>query len=96
MIDKKNTKIAVIGLGYVGLPLAVEFGKFFETIGFDIDKSRVKQLEDGKDLTLEVETKEHEEGIVVQEVQSGYIMHDRLLRPTMVGVSKKPAKSKED
>jgi len=58
MIDKKNTKIAVIGLGYVGLPLAVEFGKFFETIGFDIDKSRVKQLEDGKDLTLEVETKE--------------------------------------
>ena len=45
---------------------------------------------------LEVETKEHEEGIVVQEVQSGYIMHDRLLRPTMVGVSKKPAKSKED
>jgi len=45
---------------------------------------------------LEVETKEHEEGIVVQEIQSGYIMHERLLRPTMVGVSKKPAKSKED
>ena len=58
MININKSKIAVIGLGYVGLPLAVEFGKFFETIGFDIDKSRVKQLEDGKDLTLEVETKE--------------------------------------
>ena len=58
MININKSKIAVIGLGYVGLPLAVEFGKFFETIGFDINKSRVKQLEDGKDLTLEVETKE--------------------------------------
>ena len=38
MINTKNTKIAIIGLGYVGLPLAVEFGKIFETIGFDISK----------------------------------------------------------
>ena len=44
---------------------------------------------------LEVETKEQEEGIVVQEIQSGYTMHDRLLRPTMVGVSKKSAKDKK-
>ena len=43
---------------------------------------------------LEVETKEHKEGIVVQEIQSGYTMHDRLLRPTMVGVSKKPTTKK--
>ena len=43
---------------------------------------------------LEVETKEHKEGLVVQEIQSGYTMHDRLLRPTMVGVSKKPATKK--
>ena len=45
---------------------------------------------------LEVETKEYEEGVVVQEIQSGYTMHDRLLRPTMVGVSKKSAKDKKD
>ena len=44
---------------------------------------------------LEVETKEYEEGVVVQEIQSGYTMHDRLLRPTMVGVSKKPTKDKK-
>ena len=44
---------------------------------------------------LEIETKEHEEGTVIQEIQSGYTMHDRLLRPTMVGVSKKPAKNKD-
>ena len=58
MIDKKNTNIAIIGLGYVGLPLAVEFGKFFNTIGFDINKSRVNELISGKDRTLEVETKD--------------------------------------
>ena len=47
-------KIAVIGLGYVGLPLAVEFGKKYQTIGFDINKSRVDELNSGHDSTLEV------------------------------------------
>lgn len=47
-------KICVIGLGYVGLPLAVEFGKQFETVGFDIKKERIKELEEGKDRTGEV------------------------------------------
>ena len=58
MIEEKNIRIGVIGLGYVGLPLAVEFGKFFNTVGFDIDKSRVQQLLDGIDLTLEVNSDE--------------------------------------
>ena len=49
-----KNKIALIGLGYVGLPLAVEFGKKFETIGFDINESRVKDLKRGIDNTLEV------------------------------------------
>ncbi|KGJ93591.1 Vi polysaccharide biosynthesis UDP-N-acetylglucosamine C-6 dehydrogenase TviB [Colwellia psychrerythraea] len=49
-----DRKIAVIGLGYVGLPLAVEFGKKFEVIGFDINKARVKELNSGRDSTLEV------------------------------------------
>lgn len=51
----KNTKIAIIGLGYVGLPLAVEFAKKFPVIGFDIDQQRVSDLQKGKDFTLEVD-----------------------------------------
>jgi UDP-N-acetyl-D-galactosamine dehydrogenase len=50
----KNKKIALIGLGYVGLPLAVEFGKKREVIGFDINKDRIAQLEKGIDSTLEI------------------------------------------
>ncbi len=49
-----KNKISVIGLGYVGLPLAIEFAKQYQVIGFDIDKSRVKQLKIGKDKTKEV------------------------------------------
>ena len=48
-----NIKICVIGLGYVGLPLALEFGKKFQTIGFDINKSRVNQLKNFKDINNE-------------------------------------------
>ena len=51
----KDKKIAIIGLGYVGLPLAVEFGKLYATVGFDINQSRVDELNSGKDSTLEVE-----------------------------------------
>lgn len=47
-------KIAIIGLGYVGLPLAVEFGKQYEVIGFDINQSRIEELKKGNDRTLEV------------------------------------------
>ncbi len=50
----KDIKIAVIGLGYVGLPLAVEFGKKFKTIGFDINENRINELNKGIDSTLEV------------------------------------------
>ncbi len=50
--------IAIIGLGYVGLPLAVEFGKSRRTIGFDINQSRIDELNSGKDRTLEVEINE--------------------------------------
>ncbi len=50
----KDTKIAVIGLGYVGLPLAVEFGKKFNTIGYDINKDRLSELKKKVDSTLEV------------------------------------------
>jgi UDP-N-acetyl-D-galactosamine dehydrogenase len=51
----EDAKVAVIGLGYVGLPLAVEFGKHLDTVGFDIDTRRIAELQKGHDLTLEVE-----------------------------------------
>jgi len=51
-------KIALIGLGYVGLPLAVEFGKKYKTVGFDINASRVEDLKQGLDRTLEVDAEE--------------------------------------
>lgn len=54
----ENSRIAVIGLGYVGLPLAVEFGKHLPTIGFDINADRVDELTTGVDSTLEVEPEE--------------------------------------
>jgi UDP-N-acetyl-D-galactosamine dehydrogenase len=53
-----HAKIAVVGLGYVGLPLAVEFGKHFETVGFDIDARRVDELRGGRDRTHETSSDE--------------------------------------
>lgn len=55
MLNLDEVKIAVIGLGYVGLPLAVEFGTKFPTVGFDISRERIDELLNGKDSTLEVE-----------------------------------------
>ena len=55
-LDKVN--IAIIGLGYVGLPLAVEFGKKYPTLGFDINQKRVEDLKYGHDFTLEVSSAE--------------------------------------
>ncbi len=57
-MDLSSAKIAVIGLGYVGLPVAVEFGKKRPTLGFDIRESRVADLKKGHDETLEVESEE--------------------------------------
>jgi UDP-N-acetyl-D-galactosamine dehydrogenase len=57
-LSLRNCRIAVIGLGYVGLPLAVEFGKHYETTGFDIDPGRIDELKRGKDRTLEADPRE--------------------------------------
>lgn len=54
----KNIKLAIIGLGYVGLPLAVEFGKQYPTLGFDINTARLAELKQGHDSTLEVDDQE--------------------------------------
>ncbi len=58
MFNLDQTRIGIIGLGYVGLPLAVEFGKSIATIGFDINTKRIDELKSGKDHTLEVSPEE--------------------------------------
>jgi UDP-N-acetyl-D-glucosamine/UDP-N-acetyl-D-galactosamine dehydrogenase len=94
MINNDNTKIAIIGLGYVGLPLAIEFGKFFETIGFDINKSRIKDLIGGKDLTLEIESHEFKAAeklsftFETEDIQSCNIFIVTV--PTPIDIEKKP------
>lgn len=55
-MDLTSKKIAIIGLGYVGLPLAVEFAHKYRVVGFDISRSRVTELNEGHDKTLEIET----------------------------------------
>ncbi|HTW36936.1 MAG TPA: Vi polysaccharide biosynthesis UDP-N-acetylglucosamine C-6 dehydrogenase TviB [Steroidobacteraceae bacterium] len=54
MFNLRKCRIGIIGLGYVGLPLAVEFGKHFDTVGFDVKEGRVAELKAGRDRTLEV------------------------------------------
>ncbi len=58
MFDLNNTKIGIIGLGYVGLPLAIEFGKIYPTVGLDIKVSRIEELKEGRDTTCEVSREE--------------------------------------
>lgn len=66
---QKKDKITIIGLGYVGLPLAVEFAKKFAVIGFDINTKRVSELQQAIDRTLEVSTPELQE-VVTQDTTS--------------------------
>ena len=58
MLDLATIRLGIVGLGYVGLPLAVEFGKKFPTIGLDINATRIRQLQAGTDSTLEVTPEE--------------------------------------
>ena len=57
-MNLRRCRIGLIGLGYVGLPLAVEFGKHFDTVGFDVKPDRIAELEAGRDSTLEVSRRE--------------------------------------
>jgi len=66
--SSKNPTIAIIGLGYVGLPLAVEFAKKFKVVGYDINLDRVKGLQKGHDFTLEVEDNELKRNLLQDKV----------------------------
>ncbi|MDX7745290.1 nucleotide sugar dehydrogenase [Aeromonas veronii] len=65
MFDIKNLQVGVIGLGYVGLPLAIEFGKKVPTIGFDINSHRIDELRDKIDHTLEMEPHEFDDSTYI-------------------------------
>jgi len=90
----KDIKIGIIGLGYVGLPLAIEFGKKYKTVGFDIDEKRIYELQNFKDLTLEIEVEEFRESLYftctknIQEITNCnfYI----ITVPTPIDKNKKP------
>lgn len=56
--EVKNAKIVVVGLGYVGLPLAIEFAKKYKVLGFDINGDRIQELKEGKDRTREAKIKD--------------------------------------
>ena len=56
---EKDYKIAIIGLGYVGLPLAIAFSKFYNVVGFDINKERIKNLKNNIDCNFDIEIQNH-------------------------------------
>jgi len=66
MIKDDDLKLCIVGLGYVGLPLAVEFGKSIPTIGYDINSARINELLDGKDATLETSEAELKDAVCLQ------------------------------
>jgi UDP-N-acetyl-D-galactosamine dehydrogenase len=89
-----DVKIAIIGLGYVGLPLAIEFGRKYDVLGFDIDRKRIEELENGFDKTLEAT-----EDQIKQAVKLSFSSDDNRLAqanlfivtvPTPIDVFKRP------
>lgn len=79
-----NSKIGIIGLGYVGLPLAVAFSEKFQTVGYDIDSKRVNELQKGNDRTLEINEDELKSvlvktGIELEEKNKGLLVTDAIM-----------------
>ena len=71
-----NYRIAVIGQGYVGLPLAIEFGKKYQTIGYDIDKNRIEELKNSFDKTREASVKQIKNSIkLLESLEEFYLNH---------------------
>ncbi|MGC8697110.1 MAG: Vi polysaccharide biosynthesis UDP-N-acetylglucosamine C-6 dehydrogenase TviB, partial [Halothiobacillus sp.] len=89
-----NPPIAIIGLGYVGLPLAVEFGKIRPVIGFDINASRIAELRRGQDRTLEVSIDELQQAICLSYTADAADLHAAtvfiITVPTPIDAHKRP------
>lgn len=92
-LSHKKSKLAVVGLGYVGLPLSVEFGKYFSVIGFDISETKVAELQQNIDVTGEVDPAEIKSADLVFTTDSSILKTASFLViavPTPVDDSKKP------
>jgi UDP-N-acetyl-D-galactosamine dehydrogenase len=87
-MNLQEKTIAIIGLGYVGLPLAVEFGKHRPVIGFDINPQRIAELQAGKDHTLECSPEE-----LAQAIQLRYICAPTDLQHAQVFIVTVPPRS---
>jgi UDP-N-acetyl-D-galactosamine dehydrogenase len=89
-----NLRIGVIGLGYVGLPLAVEFGKKYPTVGFDVKAARIAELEGGIDSTLEASAEELKEAGQLSYTTDPAVLGDCnfyvVTVPTPIGDSNRP------
>ncbi|MDR2409075.1 MAG: nucleotide sugar dehydrogenase [Bacteroidales bacterium] len=79
---KKDIKIGIVGLGYVGLPLAVAFSRKYETIGFDIDHDRVLELNTGIDTTREVDNEELQKALETSNSSSRLVLSDNIVSIT--------------
>ena len=94
MQSNQRISLAVVGLGYVGLPLAVAFGKLFQTVGFDLKRSRIEELRSGTDSTREVEPDELKEAVKLcfsDDLQSiKECNHYVIAVPTPIDHSKRP------
>jgi UDP-N-acetyl-D-galactosamine dehydrogenase len=94
MVTLNDSRICIIGLGYVGLPLAVEFGKKFTTTGFDLNQGRIDELQSGKDSTLEVEPDELQEASLLSFTSSQDEIKESNIYivavPTPIDASKRP------
>ncbi len=92
--DINNLRIGIVGLGYVGLPLAVEFGKKYPTVGFDIKSDRVAELEGGLDSTLECSSEELGEATHLKVTANGADLEDCnfyiVTVPTPIGSGNRP------
>ncbi len=94
MLDPRNARIAVIGLGYVGLPLAIEFGKQYDTVGYDIDPQRVARLGEGRDGNQECSEEDFAAAAHLRFSADAAGLRDRnvyvVTVPTPVDVHKRP------
>jgi UDP-N-acetyl-D-galactosamine dehydrogenase len=92
--DLKNLRVGVVGLGYVGLPLAVEFGKQYDTVGFDVKAERIAELEAGNDATLEASPDELKSAIKLSYTTDPAVLADCnfyvVTVPTPIGDSNRP------
>ena len=93
-IRNKTIKVAVIGLGYVGLPLAVEFGKKYDTVGFDVKEDRLELLKKGIDLTKETSAEDLKNASFLRYTNDPELLKDRdiiiIAVPTPVDQYKRP------